>query len=151
MCREIRVTQGRARPERHVTDELKMGNGQSHLTAQHLNVMDPTCCVVTCVREPYPACSLGSMTEQPLDKLAYSIPSLAAAVDLSVDTIRKAIDNNDLIVSYPTRAGRKPIITRKNAEQWLDNLPVESPRDRRESTLPTGSEPRRTRFGQQSF
>ena len=92
-----------------------------------------------------------AMTEPDLDKLAYSIPSLAAAVDLSVDTIRKAIDNNDLIVSYPTRAGRKPIVTRKNAESWLDNLPVESPRDRRESTLPTGSEARQLPFNRRSF
>jgi len=64
------------------------------------------------------------------DKLAYSIPNFAKAVDLSVDTIRKAIDKNDLLVSYPTSAGRKPIITRKNGEKWLDSLPVENPRYR---------------------
>jgi len=88
------------------------------------------------------------MTEQPLDKLAYSIPNFAAAVDLSVDTIRKAIDRNDLIVSYPTVAGKKPIITKKNGELWLDNLPVESPRDQRSSTLPMGSDTsRRSHFG----
>jgi hypothetical protein len=69
------------------------------------------------------------MTE-PLDKLAYSIPGLAEAVGLSVTTIRLAIDKNDLIASYPTAAGRKPIITRKNAEAWLDSLPVEPPRHR---------------------
>jgi len=62
-----------------------------------------------------------------LDKLAYSIPNFANAVDLSVDTIRKAIDNGDLIPSYPTKAGRKPIITKDQGEQWLKNLPSERP------------------------
>lgn len=68
------------------------------------------------------------MTDNPaLEQLAYSIPSLAKAVDLSVTTIREGIDKNDLIVSYPTTSGRKPIITRKNAQAWLDNLPTEKP------------------------
>jgi hypothetical protein len=62
-----------------------------------------------------------------LDKLAYSIPNFAAAVDLSVDTIRKAIDNRDLIPSYPTKAGRKPIITKQEGERWLSALPSERP------------------------
>lgn len=62
-----------------------------------------------------------------LDKLAYSIPNFASAVDLSVDTIRKAIDNGDLIPSYPTKAGRKPIIDRREGERWLENLPSERP------------------------
>jgi len=62
-----------------------------------------------------------------LDKLAYSIPNFANAVDLSVDTIRKAIDNGDLIPSYPTKAGRKPIITKPEGERWLAALPSERP------------------------
>ena len=70
------------------------------------------------------------MTEPDLDKLAYSIPNFAKAVDLSVDTIRKAIDKNDLIVVYPTAAGKKPIITRKDGEAWLAALPTENPRYR---------------------
>jgi hypothetical protein len=65
-----------------------------------------------------------------LEQLAYSIPNFAKAVDLSVDTIRKAIAKNDLLVSYPTTAGKKPIITKKNAEKWLDSLPVKNPRHR---------------------
>jgi len=88
------------------------------------------------------------MDEPQFEKLAYSIPNFAKAVDLSVDTIRKAIDRNDLIVVYPTSAGRKPLITRKDGEAWLDSLPTESPQDRRESTLPIGSETsRRSSFG----
>lgn len=62
-----------------------------------------------------------------LDKLAYSIPNFARAVDLSETTLREEIAKNNLIVSYPTRAGKKPIITRKNAEAWLDSLPVDKP------------------------
>lgn len=62
-----------------------------------------------------------------LDKLAYSIPNFATAVDLSVDTVRKAIDHGDLIPSYPTKAGRKPIITKAEGERWLGSLPTERP------------------------
>ena len=83
-----------------------------------------------------------------LEQLAYSIPNFAKAVDLSVDTIRKAIDKNDLLVSYPTTAGRKPIITRKNGEKWLDSLPVESPRERSPVARPSATEPpKRSYFG----
>ncbi|MCT9620735.1 hypothetical protein [Curtobacterium sp. C2H10] len=64
------------------------------------------------------------------DRLAYSIPNFATAVDLSVDTIRKAIDSGDLIPAYPTKAGRKPIITREEGLRWLRSLPQESPRYR---------------------
>lgn len=62
-----------------------------------------------------------------LEKLAYSISNFADAVDLSVDTIRKAIDSGDLIPSYPTKAGRKPIITKTEGERWLSALPSERP------------------------
>lgn len=64
------------------------------------------------------------------DRLAYSIPNFARAVDLSVDTIRKAMDNGDLIPSYPTTAGRKPIITQEEGLRWLRSLSQESPRYR---------------------
>jgi hypothetical protein len=57
------------------------------------------------------------------DRLAYSIPNFATAVGLSDDTIRKAIDSGDLIPSLPTRAGRKPIITREEGLRWLRSLP----------------------------
>lgn len=88
------------------------------------------------------------MEEHHLDKLAYSIPKLAEAVDLSVTTLREEIAKNNLIVSYPTAAGKKPIVTRKNAEAWLDSLPVESPRECRLPSMPVGSEvSRRSYFG----
>ncbi|HEY4267564.1 MAG TPA: hypothetical protein VGM94_05165 [Galbitalea sp.] len=57
-----------------------------------------------------------------LDKLAYSIPNFAEAVDLSVTTIRDHIDAGNLVPSYPNS---KPIITRAEGERWLRSLPAE--------------------------
>lgn len=62
-----------------------------------------------------------------LTKLAYSIPSLAEAVDLSVASIREAIDKGDLVPKYPNR---KPVIPAAEAQRWLDSLPEEAPRKR---------------------
>jgi hypothetical protein len=56
-----------------------------------------------------------------LDKLAYSIPNFAEAVDLSVTTIRLAIDRGELKCGYPTP--RKPVITKAEGERWLASLP----------------------------
>jgi hypothetical protein len=53
-------------------------------------------------------------------KLAYSIPNFAKAVDLSVTTIREAIDRSELIPSYPAKM--KPIITREEGLRWLRSL-----------------------------
>ena len=58
------------------------------------------------------------------DKLAYSIPNLAAAVDLSVSTVREHIDAGNLVPAYPNT---KPIIMRSEAERWLRSLPPERP------------------------
>jgi len=60
-------------------------------------------------------------------QLAYSIPNFAKSMDVSVDTIRKAIDNGDLIPSYPTKAGRKPVIDLDEGKRWLKALPSERP------------------------
>ena len=57
-----------------------------------------------------------------LDKLAYSIPNFAKAVDLSVSAIYKAIEDDELVPSYPNR---KPLITKKEGERWLASLPAE--------------------------
>jgi len=62
--------------------------------------------------------------EATLDKLSYSVPNLAAATDLSVDSISKAIKNGDLVASY---FGTKPLVTRDEAMRWLDGLPNEKP------------------------
>jgi len=59
------------------------------------------------------------------DKLAYSIPNFAKAVDISETTVREAIKKGNLIPSYPAKA--KPIIPTKEALRWLDALPVERP------------------------
>jgi len=62
--------------------------------------------------------------DTPLDKLSYSIQGLAAATELSVDSIQKAIKRNDLIPSY---YGVKPLIPVEEARRWLSSLPNERP------------------------
>lgn len=63
------------------------------------------------------------MTNQiQLDKLAYSIPNFAKAVDLSVSTVREQIEKGNLVPSYPNS---KPIISRVEGERWLASLPAE--------------------------
>ncbi|WP_420111646.1 hypothetical protein [Pseudactinotalea sp.] len=62
--------------------------------------------------------------EAQLDKLSYSVQNLAIAVDLSVDSIQKAIKNGDLVANY---YGTKPLITRDEARRWIDSLPTEKP------------------------
>lgn len=59
-----------------------------------------------------------------LDKLSYSLQSLAEATDLSVDSIQKAIKKDELVPSY---FGSKPIILRDEARRWLASLPNEKP------------------------
>lgn len=60
-------------------------------------------------------------------KLSFSVPSLADAMDLSVDSINKAIRNKDLVARY---FGTKPLIERDEAVKWLRSLPTESSRAR---------------------
>ncbi|SBN64415.1 hypothetical protein GA0004736_3375 [Curtobacterium sp. 9128] len=62
-----------------------------------------------------------------LERFAYSIPNFATTVDVSEDTVRKAINDGALKARYPTEAGRKPIIFREDAIEWLQNLPTEKP------------------------
>lgn len=62
--------------------------------------------------------------EAQLDKLSYSVQNLAAASDLSVDSIQKAIKNGDLVPNY---FGTKPLIMRGEALRWLESLPNEKP------------------------
>jgi hypothetical protein len=62
-----------------------------------------------------------------LERFAYSIPNFAATVDVSEDTIRKAVNDGSLKARYPTEAGRKPLIFREDALEWLRNLPTEKP------------------------
>jgi hypothetical protein len=57
-----------------------------------------------------------------LDRLAYSIPNFAAAVDLSVEQVRKHIARGDLTPSY---SGSKPLISREEGQRFLEALPAE--------------------------
>lgn len=59
-----------------------------------------------------------------LDKISYSVANLAAATDLSVDSINKAIKNGDLVAKY---FGTKPLIGREEAQRWFASLPDEKP------------------------
>lgn len=63
-----------------------------------------------------------------LTQLAYSIPSLAKACDVSVDTIRYEIDAGHLERGY---LKSKPIISKAAAERWLANLPTVKPAEKR--------------------
>lgn len=59
-----------------------------------------------------------------LDKLAYSIPNFAAAVDLSVEKVRQHIERGELVPSY---VDSKPLIMREEGERWLRSRPAERP------------------------
>ncbi len=59
-----------------------------------------------------------------LDKLAYSIPNFAKAVDLSVEGVRQHIRDGNLVPSY---SKSKPLIMREEGERWLRSLPSERP------------------------
>lgn len=64
------------------------------------------------------------MSDIKLDKISYSVPNLAAATDLSVDSINKAIKDGDLVARY---FGTKPLIGRDEAQRWFESLPDEKP------------------------
>jgi len=57
-----------------------------------------------------------------LDKLAYSIPKFAAAVDLSVEKIRQHIERGELVASY---VDSKPLIMQEEGLRWLRARPSE--------------------------
>lgn len=62
--------------------------------------------------------------EKSIEAIAYTLPELATAVGLSVDSIRKAIDNDELVASY---FGTKPIVEADEARRWIKSLPTERP------------------------
>lgn len=64
----------------------------------------------------------GDRSEVVLDKLAYSIPNFAQAVDLSIQQVRNHIAAGELVPSY---SGAKPLIMREEGERWLRSLPAE--------------------------
>ena len=57
-----------------------------------------------------------------LDKLAYSIPNFAKAVDLSIEKVRQHIARGELVPSY---VDSKPLIMREEGERWLRARPAE--------------------------
>jgi hypothetical protein len=65
-----------------------------------------------------------------LDKIAYSIPSFAKAVDLSVEKIRQHITRGELVPSY---VDSKPLIMQEEGLRWLRARPAEAPVTERRS------------------
>lgn len=57
-----------------------------------------------------------------LDKIAYSLPNFAAAVDLSIEKVRQHIARGELVPSY---VDSKPLIMREEGERWLRSRPAE--------------------------
>lgn len=57
-------------------------------------------------------------------KLAFTFEEAAAATGYSVDTVRRAVRNNELTARY---ANTKPVILTTELEAWLEALPVEAP------------------------
>lgn len=62
------------------------------------------------------------MSDPVLDKLAYSIPNFAKAVDLSVEKVRQHLVSGELVASY---VDSKPLIMREEGERWLRARPAE--------------------------
>jgi len=65
---------------------------------------------------------MSSSTPPVLDKLAYSIPNFAKAVDLSIEKVRQHIERGELVPSY---VDSKPLIMREEGERWLRARPSE--------------------------
>lgn len=59
-----------------------------------------------------------------LERLAYSIQSLADATDLSYETVRQAVLKNELVARF---SGKKAVILRDDAMAWLQSLPDQKP------------------------
>jgi hypothetical protein len=55
-------------------------------------------------------------------QIAYAYPALAAAVDLSVQTLRDEVKAGRLIPSY---VGAKPLFRYEEVKRWLEALPAE--------------------------
>jgi hypothetical protein len=55
-------------------------------------------------------------------QIAYAYPALAAAVDLSEQTLRNEVKAGRLIPSY---VGAKPLFRYEEVRRWLEALPAE--------------------------
>ena len=60
-----------------------------------------------------------------MSKLAFSFEEAAAATGYSIDTIRRAVRNNELVARY---ANTKPVITVAELSEWLESLSTEPKR-----------------------
>lgn len=55
-------------------------------------------------------------------KKAYTLAEAAATCGMSIDTIRRALRNNELTARYPTS---KPVILNAELDEWLESKPTE--------------------------
>lgn len=62
------------------------------------------------------------MNETRPETLAYTLPQFAAAIGLSLSSIKIAIREGHLVPSY---VNSKPLISKKEGQRWLDSLPAE--------------------------
>jgi hypothetical protein len=62
-----------------------------------------------------------------LERLAYSIQSLADACDLSYETVRQAVLNNEIAARY---TGRKAVIPVEEARRWIASLSDTKPKSK---------------------
>ena len=58
-------------------------------------------------------------------KRAFSFEEAAEATGYSIDTIRRAVRNNELTARY---ANTKPVILAGELDEWLAALPTEAPK-----------------------
>lgn len=57
-------------------------------------------------------------------KLALNLPSAAEAAGVSIEIIRRAIDQGDLVPRYPSS---RPVLLVKDLEAWLESRPTTRP------------------------
>jgi hypothetical protein len=57
--------------------------------------------------------------------IAYNLTDAAAAVGVSLRVLQRAIAKGDLTRRYPTR---KPVILYDDLLEWVNSLPVDSPK-----------------------
>lgn len=59
-----------------------------------------------------------------LAAVSYSIPGAVVATGIGETTIRKALNDGDLVAHY---VGSKPVIRAADLDEWVESLPTEKP------------------------
>ena len=56
-------------------------------------------------------------------QISYSLPNAARAADVSLSTIKDAIDKGNLVVTYVGPKGSKPVIRAVALDEWVAAQP----------------------------